>query len=231
MSTVGGGAVPTSKLVRSFEVVRSRGSSAGSETKSKVLVVSTLNAADMPVLLLVTVKSVDDPDAVIVGNHPVRRTFETEDRSPRIRHRAQPRRCRSSSWHRPLRFAGTICLPRIADRLGRGPFAPRGSPRSAGEMDPSASARPVRRSGRAVRRPSFQGGLVMKAVIRALIGLLALSVSLVVAAPSAAARTLPVGPAGAVTAVAGATAQWPTRSFQRKNNDYARATRPGSLRF
>ena len=54
----------------------------------------------------------------------------------------------------------------------------------------------------------------MKAVIRALIGLLALSVCLVVAAPSAAARTLPVGPAGAVTAVAGATAQselpaWP----------------------
>ena len=66
VSTVGDGAVPTSKLVRSFEVVRSRGSSAGSETKSKVLVVSTLNAADMPVLLLVTVKSVDDPDAVIV---------------------------------------------------------------------------------------------------------------------------------------------------------------------
>jgi len=79
VSTVGGGAVPTSKLVRSFEVVRSRGSSAGSETKSKVLVVSTLNAADMPVLLLVTVKSVDDPDAVIVGNHPVRRTFEIKD--------------------------------------------------------------------------------------------------------------------------------------------------------
>ena len=43
----------------------------------------------------------------------------------------------------------------------------------------------------------------MKAVIRALIGLLALSVCLVVAAPSAAARTLPVVPAGAVTAVAG----------------------------
>ena len=64
---------------RSFEVVRSRGSSAGSETKSKVLVVSTLNAADTPVMLLVTVKSVDDPDAVIVGNHPVRRTFEIED--------------------------------------------------------------------------------------------------------------------------------------------------------
>ena len=79
VSTVGGGAVPTSKLGAVLRGGPVPWVLAGSETKSKVLVVSTLNAADMPVLLLVTVKSVDDPDAVIVGNHPVRRTFEIED--------------------------------------------------------------------------------------------------------------------------------------------------------
>ena len=46
----------------------------------------------------------------------------------------------------------------------------------------------------------------MNAVMRALIGLLTLGVCLVVSAPGAAARTLPVGPAGAVSAVAQATA-------------------------
>ena len=56
----------------------------------------------------------------------------------------------------------------------------------------------------------------MKAIIRALIGLLALSVCLVLVAPSAAARTAPASP-GAVTAAARAAATqdlpaWPVIS-------------------
>ncbi len=53
--------------------------------------------------------------------------------------------------------------------------------------------------------PLHQGGLAVKVIIRALIGLLAQSVCLVLAAPSAAARTTPA-PLGAVTAAARAAA-------------------------